>query len=181
MTVRPSLTFTGRSALHRVSTLFVGLEVRKDSIAVAYAREARDTEVIFMRRIGTGQCDLDKLIRTLSSKAKELVFVYEAGPCGYWLYRYLTKKHLHCWVVAPSLVPKNAGDRVKNDRRDAIQLARLLRSGDLTPVYVPTVEDEAVGDLTRTREDTIRDLKAAKSRLKAFLLRQDIRYESRAT
>jgi transposase len=167
--------------MHYASTLFVGLDVHKDAIAVAYAREARDTEVIFMGRIGTRQCDIDKLIRTLSSKAKQLVFVYEAGPCGYWLSRYLTKKNLRCWVVAPSLVPKKAGDRVKTDRRDAIQLARLLRSGDLTPVYVPTVEDEAIRDLTRAREDAIRDLKAAKDRLKAFLLRQDIRYEGRAT
>jgi transposase len=163
------------------STRLVGLDVHKDAIAVAYAREARDTEVIFMGRTGTRQCDIDKLIRALSSKAKQLVFVYEAGPCGYWLYRYLTKKNLRCWVVAPSLVPKKAGDRVKTDRRDAIQLARLLRSGDLTPVYVPTVEDEAIRDLTRAREDAIRDLKAAKYRLKAFLLRQDIRYEGRAT
>jgi transposase len=83
--------------------------------------------------------------------------------------------------VAPSLIPKKAGDRVKTDRRDAIQLARLMRSGDLTPVYVPRVDDEAIRDLTRAREDTIRDLKAAKFRLKAFLLRHDIRYTGRAT
>jgi transposase len=83
--------------------------------------------------------------------------------------------------VAPSLIPKKAGDRVKTDRRDAVQLARLMRSGDLTPVYVPTVDDEAIRDLTRAREDTIRDLKAAKLRLKAFLLRHDIRYTGRAT
>lgn len=82
--------------------------------------------------------------------------------------------------MAPSLVPKKAGDRVKTDRRDATQLARLMRSGDLTPVYVPEVEDEAIRDLSRAREDAIRDLKAAKSRLQAFLLRQDIRYEGRA-
>src|SRR6266850_5237379 len=180
MTVLRSLTFTGRSAVHHSSTLFVGLDVHKDSIAVAYASEARDTEVVFLGRIGTRQCDIDMLIRKLISKAKQLVFVYEAGPCGYWLYRYLTKKKLLCGVVAPSLVPKKAGDRVKTDRRDAIQLARLMRSGDLTPVYVPQVEDEAIRDLTRAREDAVRDLKAAKSRLKAFLLRQDIRYEGRA-
>ena len=70
--------------------------------------------------IGTRQCDLDHLIRKLQSKAKHLVFVYEAGPCGYWLYRYLTKKGHVCWVVAPSLIPKKAGDRVKTDRRDAV-------------------------------------------------------------
>ena len=83
--------------------------------------------------------------------------------------------------MAPSLIPKKAGDRVNTDRRDAVQLARLARSGDLTPVYVPTVEDEAIRDLTRAREDTIGDLKAAKVRVKAFLLRHDIRYTGRAT
>jgi transposase len=86
------------------------------------------------------------------------------------------KKGYVCWVVAPSLIPKKPGDRVKTDRRDAMQLARLMRSGDLTPVYVPQVDDEAIRDLTRAREDTPRDLKAAKFRLKAFLLRQDMRY-----
>ena len=83
--------------------------------------------------------------------------------------------------MAPSLIPKKAGDRVKTDRRDAVQLARLMRSGDLTPVYVPQVEDEAIRDLSRAREDTIGALKAAKFRLKAFLLRHDIRYTGRAT
>jgi transposase len=79
------------------------------------------------------------------------------------------------------LIPKKAGDRVKTNRRDAVKLARLMRSGELTPVYVPKVEDEAMRDLSRAREDVIRDLKAAKFRLKAFLLRQDIRYTGRAT
>jgi transposase len=136
--------------------------------------------VISLGTIGTRRCDIDKLVRKLQSKGHALVFVYEAGPCGYWLYRYLTKKGLPCWVVAPSLIPKKAGDRVKTDRRDAAQLARLMRSGDLTPVYVPEIEDEAIRDLVRAREDAIGDLKAAKYRLKAFLLRQDIRYEGRA-
>src|SRR5439155_1543682 len=101
--------------------------------------------------------------------------------CGYWLYRYLTKKGRKCWGVAPSQIPQKAGDRVKTERRDAMQLARLLRSGDLTPIYVPAVEDEAIRDLVRAREDALKDGKAAKVRLKAFLLRQDIRYEGRAT
>jgi transposase len=90
------------------------------------------------------------------------------------------KKGDECWVVAPSLLPKKAGDRVTTDRRDAVQLARLMRSGDLTPGYVPKVEAEAIRDLCRAREETIGDLKAAKFRLTAFLLRHDIRSTGRA-
>jgi transposase len=112
--------------------------------------------------------------------ALRLVFAYEAGPCGYWLYRYLTRKGQTCFVVAPSLIPQKAGDRVKTDRRDALHLARQMRSGDLTPVYVPSVDDEAIRDLSRAREDAIGDLKAAKFRLKSFLLRHDIRYSGKA-
>jgi transposase len=163
------------------STLYVGLDVHKDSIAVAYVAEDHGAEVIYRGTIGTRHADLDQLVRSLQSKATHLVFVYEAGPCGYWLYRYLAKKGQVCWVVAPSLIPKKAGDRVKTDRRDAVQLARLMRSGDLTPVYVPKREDEAIRDLTRARADALRDLKAAKFRLKAFWLRHDIRYTGRAT
>jgi transposase len=162
------------------STLYSGLDVHKESIAVAYSAKEHEAEVIYLGTIGTRHADIDQLVRRLQAKAKHLVFVYEAGPCGYWLYRYLAKKGHHCWVVAPSLIPQKAGDRVKTDRRDAVQLARLMRSGDLTPVYVPQVEDEAIRDLTRAREDAICDLKAAKFRLKAFLLRHDIRYTGRA-
>jgi transposase len=163
------------------STVYVGLDVHKDSIAVAYVAQDHGAEVVSLGNIGTRQCDIDTLIRRLHSKSPQLVFVYEAGPCGYWLYRYLTQKGQICWVVAPSLIPKKAGDRVKTNRRDAIKLARLMRSGDLTPVYLPAIADEAIRDLCRAREDAIRDLKAAKFRLKAFLLRQDIRYTGRAT
>jgi transposase len=162
------------------STLFIGMDVHKESIAVAYVAQDHGAEVIYLGTIGTRRCDIDQLIRKMQSKAKHLVFVYEAGPCGYWLYRYLSKKGYDCWVVAPSLIPKKAGDRVKTNRRDAVQLARLARSGDLTSVYVPKVEDEAIRDLSRAREDTLSDLKDAKFRLKAFLLRHDIRYTGRA-
>jgi transposase len=162
------------------STLFIGMDVHKDSIAVAYVAQDHGAEITYLGAIGTRQGDLDQMIRTMQSKAKHLIFVYEAGPCGYWLYRYLMKKGHDCWVVAPSLIPKKPGDRVKTDRRDAVQLARLARSGDLTAVYVPKVEDEAIRDLTRAREDARSDLKDAKFRLKAFLLRQDIRYVGQA-
>ena len=120
------------------TTLFVGLDVHKDSISVAHVPEDRSTDVTFVGPIGTRQCDIDRLVRRLQSKASRLIFAYEAGPCGYVLYRYLTGKGLTCLVVAPSLIPKKSGDRVKTDRRDAVQLAHLLRSGDLTSVYVPT-------------------------------------------
>jgi transposase len=163
------------------STLYIGMEVHKDSIAVADVAQEHQAEVVYLGTLGTRQCDIDKLLRRLQSKSTHLVFIYEAGPWGYWLYRYLRKKGHVCWVVAPSLILKKAGDRVKTDRRDATQLARLMRAGKLTPVYVPQVEDEAIRDLSRAREDTLRDLKAAKLRLKAFLLRHDIRYTGQAT
>jgi len=136
--------------------------------------------VISLGAIGTRQCDIDQLIRNMPSKSSQLVFVYEAGPCGYWLYRSLTHKGHVGWVVAPSLIPTKPGNRVNTNRRDAITLARLMRSGDLTPVHVPRVEDEAIRDLCRARDDAIRDLQAAKFRLKALLLRHDIRYTGRA-
>jgi transposase len=130
--------------------------------------------------MGTRQGDLDHLLRKRPSKATQLFFVYAAGPCGSWRSRYLTRKGYTCWVVAPALMPKKSGDRVKTDRRDAVALARLLRSGDLTPVDVPSVEDDALRELSRAREDTLSELKAAKFRLKAFLLRPEIRYTGRA-
>jgi transposase len=156
-------------------TLFIGMDVHKDAIAVAYVAQDYGAEVMFLGSLGPRQGDLDRLIRKRQSKAKHLLFVYEAGPCGSWLSRYLSKKGYDCWVVAPSLLPKKSGDRVKTERRDAMPLARLARSGDLPVVYVPTGEDEAMRDLTRAREDAISDCKDAKYRLTAFLLRHDIR------
>jgi transposase len=143
--------------------------------------EDHGAEVIDRGTIGTRHADIDQLVRTRQSKAPHLVFVDAAGPCGSWLSRDLAKTGHVCWVVAPSLIPKKAGDRVKTDRRDAVPLARLLRSGELTPVDVPTGEDAAIRDLTRAREEALRDLKAAKFRLKACWRRHDIRDTGRAT
>lgn len=162
--------------MQQPTTLFVGLDVHKDSISVAYAAGGDSEPPRFLGPIGTRQADLDKLIRRLQSKASSLQFAYEAGPCGYGLHRFLTKKGFDCRVVAPSLMPKRPGDRVKNDRRDAVEIARLFRSGDLTPVYVPTVEDEAVRDLCRARDATRITLRAAKQRLLLFLLRLGLHY-----
>jgi len=163
-----------------VTTVFVGMDVHKDSISVAYAAAGSTEPPQFVGLIGPRQCDIDKLIRRLRSKGQELVFVYEAGPCGYVLQRYLTGKGFDCRVVAPSLMPKRPGDRVKTDRRDAVELARLMRSGDLTVVYVPSVEDEAIRDLCRARDAARVTLKAAKLRLQSFLLRLGLNYAGRA-
>jgi transposase len=156
------------------------LDVHKDSIAVAHARGGESAPPVFVGEIGTRQADVQRLVARLQGKAAELRFVYEAGPSGYGLYRYLTGKGLACDVVAPSLMPRRPGDKVKTDRRDAVELARLLRSGDLTAVYVPTVEDEAIRDLCRARDAARVTSKAAKLRLKAFLLRLGLHYVGRA-
>jgi transposase len=112
--------------------------------------------------IGTRQGDRDKRIRPRHSKANPLVLGSEARPCGDWLYRYRTKTGHDCRVVAPWFIPKQAGDWGKTDRREARQLARLMRSGDLTPVSVPQVDADARRDLSRARADRLRALKAAK-------------------
>src|SRR5262245_52562989 len=104
-----------RSAMEKGTTVFVGLDVHKDSISVAYAAAHCSDPPQFVGSIGTRQCDIDKLIRRLQAKGSRLVLAYEAGPCGYVLHRYLTKKKLDCKVVAPSLIPRRPGDKVKTD------------------------------------------------------------------
>jgi transposase len=166
--------------MKKPGTLFIGLDVHKDSISVAHVPDDRRAEVTYVGRVGTRPADIDRLVRRLQEKAGRLVVAYEAGPCGYVLYRHLTHRGITCLVVAPSLIPKKPGDRVKTDRRDAVQLARLLRAGDLDSVYVPSVEDEALRDLCRAREAAVVTLKAAKFRLQSFLLRLGLHYTGRA-
>ena len=102
--------------------------------------------------------------------------VYEAGPCGYGIYQHLIGNGIDCVVVAPSKIPQQSGNRLKNDRRDSLTLARLHRAGELTAVYVPTPEDEALRDLMRARIDATRALRVAKQQLSAFLLRHNVVY-----
>jgi transposase len=159
--------------------IFVGLDVHKNSIDVAIAEGGRHEEVRHYGKVGGDLTALDKVIRRLQSRGVTLQVVYEAGPCGYQIYRHLSRRGIECVVVAPSMIPKRSGDRVKTDRRDALSLARLHRAGELSPVYVPGEEDEAMRDLVRGREDAKDAEKKAKQRLGAFLLRHGRRYAGR--
>lgn len=156
-------------------TKYVGLDVHKETIAVSIAPE-NGAEVRYWGEIANTAAALDKLIRQLRKGDASLSFCYEAGPCGYGLYRRLTQLGWACMVVAPSLIPRKAGDRVKTDRRDSLSLARLHRAGELTAVSVPDDEQEALRDLTRAREDLKHLQRQAKQRLLAFLLRHGRRY-----
>jgi transposase len=162
------------------TTVYVGLDVHKDSIDIALAEAGRDGEIRHIGSIGGDIAALDKALRKLVSRGRPLHIVYEAGPCGFVIWRHLSAQGLACEVVAPSSIPKRSGDRVKTDRRDAMMLARLSRSGDLTAVRVPDAADEAVRDLVRARDDAVRECRNARHRLKALLLRNGISYAGRS-
>ena len=138
-------------------------------------------EVRHFGRIGGTMDALDRAVRKLVSRGSTLRFVYEAGPCGYEIYRHLTGKGFSCKVIAPSKTPKKSGDRIKNDRRDAETLARLERAGELTAIYVLREEDEAMRDLTWAREDAVKAQTPARHQLNAFLLRYGQRYPGKAS
>jgi transposase len=157
------------------STVFIGLDVHKDSIAVARVGSATTDPVIDVSTIGTQQYAIDRMVTKLAGHGP-LRFVYEAGPCGFWLQRYLTANGQDCVVAAPLLIPRRPGDRIKTDRRDARNLALGLRAGTLTAVHIPGPEQEAFRDVVRAWQQSKRDVAKAKQRLKAFLLRNDLRY-----
>lgn len=168
--------------MNKHSILFIGLDTHKEFNEVAYIEEQRGAQPVHLGRFPSSKVAVQKLVRQFESKypGATLHFVYEAGPCGYWIYRLITSLGHCCYVVAPSLIPKKPGEKIKTDKRDALKLAKLLKSEDLTPIYVPEPEDEAVRDLSRAREVAMKDLKDAKYQLKALLLRNNINYKGTA-
>jgi transposase len=149
---------------------YIGLDVHRASIAVAIAEEEGGPSSY--GNIPNDPSAIRKLMTRLGGPDAHLRAAYEAGPTGYALHRQLVSMGIECMVVAPSLIPKRPGDKVKTDRRDALKLARLLRSGDLTPVWVPDEAHEALRNLVRARADAKADQLRAKHRLSKFLLRQ---------
>ena len=158
---------------------FVGLDVHKESIAVAVAEAGRTPA----RLVGTVPHDVNRLLKQLAryGDPAQVQVVYEAGPTGYGLQRALSRRGYQAQVIAPSLIPKRAGDRVKTDRRDSLRLAELARAGELHAVWIPDPADEAIRDLSRAREDAVDARTKVRQQLKGFLLRHDVRYSGKTS
>ena len=157
--------------MHQESAIFVGLDASKLKISVALAEEGRQGEVRFLGDIEHAPEAVRRLVTQLAGQYRRLLFCYEAGPTGYGLQRQICALGHDCAVVAPSLIPKRPGERVKTNRRDAITLARLHRAGELTAIWVPDPGHEAVRELVRAREAAMEDLRAKRQHLQSFLLR----------
>ncbi len=159
---------------------YVGLDVHKETIVIALADEGRQEEVRNYGTIPHTVNALEKFLRRQISQGAELRCVYEAGPTGFGLYHYLTNNGIDCIVTAPSMIPKKSGVKIKNDRRDAQNLARLHRAGELKAIYVPKPEDEAMRDLIRGRDDARVAARKAKQRLLSYLLRHGLNYSGKS-
>ena len=158
------------------SITYIGLDVHKDTIAVALAEAGLRGEVREHGKIPHTPAALKTLAIKLAPAGRELRFCYEAGPCGYGIQRQLAGMGHDCAVVAPSLIPRKPGERIKTDRRDAINLAKLHRAGELTPVWVPDQAHEAIRDLVRARQAAVRTLRQARQQLSGLLLRHGYHY-----
>jgi transposase len=153
------------------SEAFVGFDTSKTKHAVAIADGGRGSEVRFLGEVLSSPAAVERLIRKLAGRYGKLHFCYEAGPTGYGLYRQIQALRHACLVIAPALIPKRPGERVKTNRRDAVTLARLHRAGELTGVWVPDAVHEAVRDLVRACEAAADDLRRKRQQLLSFLLR----------
>ena len=139
--------------MEKSTKVFVGMDVHKESIDITVAEPGG--AVRRLGQIGGDRGSLLKMVRKQQSQGGERVFVYEAGPCGFWIYREITALGERCMVVSPALIPKRAGDHVKTDRRDSERLASLARAGELDAIHVPDIRDEAIRDLVRGRDDAV--------------------------
>jgi transposase len=171
----------GGRAVNDYSEVFVGMDVSKARIAVGLADGGGAGQARFLGEIEASEASVTKLVRRLSSKHGKLTFCYEAGPTGYGLYRLIGELGHECRVVAPSLIPRKPGDRVKTNRRDALSLARLLRAGELTAVWTPDERHEAMRDLVRARSAAAFDLRVKRQQTGAFLLRLGRVYPGKKT
>jgi transposase len=157
--------------MQKDKTVFIGLDTSKMKISVALAEEGRQGEIRFFGDIDNTPDTVQRFIAKMSSRYIKLSFCYEAGPTGYGLYRQIKELGHDCTVIAPSLIPKKPGEHVKTNRRDAITLARLHRAGELTAIWVPDPDHEAIRDLVRAREAAMEDLREKRQHLQSFLLR----------
>jgi len=163
-------------------TIYLGLDVHKDSITIAFAQPGPKGEIRLFGTIANSLHAVQRTLTRLRQAHPEARFevAYEAGPCGFGIARRLKQLNVPCLVAAPSLIPKQPGSPFKTDKRDARTIARLLRAGELTAVYIPEPTDEAIRDLCRARTDAVDDTRRSRFRLKAFLLRHDYRYQGKA-
>ena len=163
------------------SEVFVGLDVAKARHAVAVAQESRRGEVRYLGEVDADPAAVRRMVARLEKRHGRLHFCYEAGPTGYGLYRQLIAMGHQCTVVAPSLIPRKPGDRVKTNRRDATQLARLLRAGELTAVWVPDEAHEAIRELVRARDAAVDDLRRKRQSISSMMLRYGRTYPGKKT
>jgi transposase len=160
---------------------FVGIDTSKLRNAVAVAEGGRGGEVRFLGEFPATEAAIRKLAAKLASKYRRLTFCYEAGPTGYWLYRLIKSLGHECLVVAPSLIPKKPGERVKTNRRDALNLVKLLRAGELTAVWVLDERHEAMRDLSRARQAAKKDQQGKRQQISSFMLRSGRIYPGKKT
>lgn len=159
--------------------IYIGLDVHKDTIAIALANPERQGEIRFWGNIDSDFNSVRRVMNKLNKQYSSMLVCYEAGPCGYGLYHLMSSMKIDCIVVAPSRIAKSPTDRIKNDHRDAKVLAKLLRAGELTMVWVPDLSHEAMRDLVRARSAAKKDSKMAKQRIQSMLLRTGKKYDKK--